>query len=1258
MSAKTKTDTSSSFSSSVLELIQRIKTGNLDTRESAVFELSKQGNTALPALIAALDDEDNNKYWIIVALREINSPDAVSALIKTLSDPDEYVRKISAETLGRLRHPQALPGLIKSLSDADDGVRSTAAEALGKLHDQSAVAPLAELLLKDGYGNVREMASRALGEIGGEAALAPLLQALKDPKENVRAGAGEALGKIKNPETADALRESLQDADWGVRRNAAWALGEMLDKKSLPALLAALKDPDPAVKMALIKTLEKLNAPQAAPELVLLLSDEIEAVRKAAAKALKILGDAAYPPSQIGKALALAGEGKFTEAGEILASAPEAKAQSREQIPLPSLIRLAERNPQLKNWLQEQSLVPKAYSLEENAPDAETPQPPSPLQPAKIKLAAEIYNQVLNEQISSLKFQEALLTQLNRMNLKFKICFWETAGYNRVAYLEIKDRENNRSFFPLEIGLDLKEAVGQRFFRDFFTDFYTPPPESLAKAFVGQILTPAIIHGKTVQKGSLKYRPLRLEEETRQQIREGLKQLNQEKESDSALLELQKHAEVGLPLLIKALEDPQQKHREELALILGEAGEEGAVPYLIAALKENSPSLQNAAREALYKLGELESPAALYGLAVAREQSGDSSSAVSALLAAVKLDPELSGRAKTEPLLAGSEFQQLWEIQKKTEKKITDAEYWYNKGLALGEAGKHEEEIKCYNKALALNPRYFEAWYNKGLALGELGRHEEEIECYEIALEIYPEDPETWYNKGLALRELNRTQEEIDCYARAVLLKPDYAEAWYNKAVALGEMGKTQEEIDDYRQVLQLTPLDTDAWFNQGLALKKLGKAAEAEQCFDRLLELNPDDYNHWFQKGLLQEGRKAYAEALATFSEALSRLHTAGEAWYHLGFCQEKTGKTAEALLSYDQALRLNPELEGAGDRKNRLNLILKIKNLLLERASERQSRGSASSSSLGELLSLGKINHLLFKLLKDQDHRIKIETVLTLGEMKNPNALQPLLETLKALEPEVRKAAVISLGKMESESAFLPLRESLNDAVPEIRKTVMLALIHLNPRESGAIILPQLNDRVPALRSLAARLLGELNAGEATAALILALNDPEPEVQIQAAKALGRLKAQLALNPLQKLLNSENPELQRTALETVRIINPQASFKLFPPLLDSPDEQTRALAALALGESRREEAVKFLTRRLKDPHWGVRLAVSRALKELAAFHPDSALALYGLGAALLQEGKNQEAIPVFKKAFELEPGLRKKAPNDPLLAALKIKP
>lgn len=62
-----------------------------------------------------------------------------------------------------------------------------------------------------------------------------------------------------------------------------------------------------------------------------------------------------------------------------------------------------------------------------------------------------------------------------------------------------------------------------------------------------------------------------------------------------------------------------------------------------------------------------------------------------------------------------------------------DAVRWKLKGSSLGNLGRPEEALVCFDDALALDPRDADAWYSKGAALGNSLRHREALACFEEA---------------------------------------------------------------------------------------------------------------------------------------------------------------------------------------------------------------------------------------------------------------------------------------------------------------------------------------------------------------------------------------------------------------------------------------------------------------------------------------------------------------------------------------------
>jgi Flp pilus assembly protein TadD len=77
------------------------------------------------------------------------------------------------------------------------------------------------------------------------------------------------------------------------------------------------------------------------------------------------------------------------------------------------------------------------------------------------------------------------------------------------------------------------------------------------------------------------------------------------------------------------------------------------------------------------------------------------------------------------------------------------------------------------SSVIARSPRYpqlAETWHKTGTAFRNSGRHVEAIKCYDRAIDIDPKLAEPWYNKGMALKELNREDEARIAFIMAIKL--------------------------------------------------------------------------------------------------------------------------------------------------------------------------------------------------------------------------------------------------------------------------------------------------------------------------------------------------------------------------------------------------------------------------------------------------------------------------------------------------------
>lgn len=130
----------------------------------------------------------------------------------------------------------------------------------------------------------------------------------------------------------------------------------------------------------------------------------------------------------------------------------------------------------------------------------------------------------------------------------------------------------------------------------------------------------------------------------------------------------------------------------------------------------------------------------------------------------------------------------------------------YNLGRALHQAENMAGARAAYERALALEPRYFLALANLGALSRQQGNPAEAVALLQRSLRLMPDSVEALNNLGLAYADLGQAEAAIQAYRQAIDLDKGRGEIWYNLGLALRDAGRLDEARDSLIRALALEP--------------------------------------------------------------------------------------------------------------------------------------------------------------------------------------------------------------------------------------------------------------------------------------------------------------------------------------------------------------------------------------------------------------------------------------------------------------------
>ena len=164
----------------------------------------------------------------------------------------------------------------------------------------------------------------------------------------------------------------------------------------------------------------------------------------------------------------------------------------------------------------------------------------------------------------------------------------------------------------------------------------------------------------------------------------------------------------------------------------------------------------------------------------------------------------------------------------------------HNLGVALGVSDRYDEAAAHFEKALQIDPNFYDGLVVMGVTRAHQGRLPEAIEYFRAAIRSQPDVPKARVQLAHALWQEKRDEAALEEMRRAAQLAPKDPDILADLGLALGLAGRIPEAIEQLHEALRLNPNSAEAHNNLGLALLASGKARESIPEFEAALRLKP----------------------------------------------------------------------------------------------------------------------------------------------------------------------------------------------------------------------------------------------------------------------------------------------------------------------------------------------------------------------------------------------------------------------------------
>jgi tetratricopeptide (TPR) repeat protein len=240
---------------------------------------------------------------------------------------------------------------------------------------------------------------------------------------------------------------------------------------------------------------------------------------------------------------------------------------------------------------------------------------------------------------------------------------------------------------------------------------------------------------------------------------------------------------------------------------------------------------------------------------------------------------------------------------------------YYAKGVALYGQEKYRQAIVAFERASLINANIYEIWRLKAVTLQTMKKYPEALTAVEAAIRLNPTDAVLYIYRGTILSDLERYREAKDTYTKAIALNPTYF-AYSFRGDAYFQLRDYPKAFADYNKLVELQPNSFMSYLGRGNAYFALGEEKAALADFNKFLELAPAKHKLvpviYHGRGMLRLNAQDYQGAIADCTKTIESNtddHTKFLAYQCRARAYAESGEVKLAIAEYGEIIKSQPQ-------------------------------------------------------------------------------------------------------------------------------------------------------------------------------------------------------------------------------------------------------------------------------------------------------------------------------------------------------------